>query len=159
MPSNEELIKVDAEIKHLQEQQEKAEDDYYSKMEELKKRQHSLRLVNLLESKLLKNSEWVLRLNNSRLILNLTCSDSLLNDLRNLFDAQWHCSFELNEAQIEFNDNAVLLVFTKENEMIQFAKLYELKVSLDSLNKEIIRLKLLETLRDVVWTDLISVQQ
>jgi hypothetical protein len=159
MSSDEELIKVDAEIKQLQEQQEKVENDYSSKMEELKNKQHSLRLVDLLDSKLLKNSEWDLKLNNSRLILNLTCSDSLLNDLRNLFDAQWHCSFELNDAQIKFNDDEVSLVFDKAVEMIKFAKLYELKVSLDSLNKEIIRLKLLEALRDVVWTDLISVQQ
>ena len=159
MSSNEELFKVDAEIKQLQVQQEKVENDYFSKIEELKERQHSLRLLNLLESKLLKNSEWDLQLNNSRLILNLMSSDSLLNNLRNLFDAQWHDAFELTEAQLHFNDNNVWLLFTKATEMIQFAKLYELKVSLDSLNKEVIRLKLLETLRDVVWTDLISVQQ
>lgn len=159
MSSNEELLKLDSEIKQLQEQQEKVENDYFSKMEELKKKQHSLRLVNLLESKLLKNSEWDLQLNNSRFILNLTCSDSLLNDLRNLFDAQWHDAFELTEAQLHFSDNNVWLLFTKTTEMIRFAKLYELKVSLDSLNKEVIRLKLLEALRDVVWTDLISVQQ
>lgn len=151
MTIDEELAKVNGEISVIQQEIDRIQDEVDSKMEKLTERKNSLRLTKLLRDRLLENSEWELRLQGSQLILEFSSSPSntLLNDLRNLFDAHWHLSVDLSEAAyLRFDDNNLCLVFNNLDEMIDFVKLHELTLDLKNLNQEIERIKSLETMRD-----------
>lgn len=151
MTIDEELAKVNGEISVIQQEIDRIQDEVDSKMEKLTERKNSLRLTKLLRDRLLENSEWELRLQGSQLILEFlpSPSDTLLNDLRNLFDARWHSLVDLSEAAyLRFDDNNLCLVFNNLDEMIDFVKLHELTIDLKNLNQEITRIKSLESMRD-----------
>lgn len=151
MTIDEEIAKVDGEISSIQKECDRIQDEVDSKMEKLTERKNSLRLIKLLRDRLLKNSEWELWLQGSQLILEFLSSPSntLLNDLRNLFDAHWHSSVDLSETiHLRFDDNNLCLVFNNLDEMIDFVKLHELTIDLKNLNQEITRIKSLESMRD-----------
>lgn len=180
MTSDEELKLIDDEILSIDDEINRLNSAKYDLLEKLNGKKHLILMKKLSEEDWLRNSEWKLGIQHSKVFIELRKSavEEIVSNLRKLFDVSWHSSVHLTEnLHMRFDDNEIRIFIHDDLpeddielqeeycinkykiglvKLIEFVNSYGIKVDFTMINSEIERLQYLESLKNYLIDALIK---